>query len=116
MHLLSVRSLLGLRNRGYSAYCSTKGGMVMLVRQHAMELAPEGITVNGVAPTFVHTELIRHVMDDPEFRTQLLARIPLGRIADPKDIVGPVMFFCSESSGFVTGQIMYVDGGITSCQ
>ena len=116
VHLLSVRSQLGLRDRGYSAYCSTKGGMVMLVRQHAMELARDGITVNGVAPTFVHTELIRHVMEDPEFRNQLLERIPMGRIADPKDIVGPVMFFCSESSGFVTGQVMYVDGGITACQ
>ena len=116
VHLLSVRSQLGLRDRGYSAYCSTKGGMVMLVRQHAMELAREGITVNGVAPTFVHTEMIRHVMDNPEFRNRLLERIPLGRIADPKDIVGPVMFFCSEASGFVTGQIMYVDGGITASQ
>ena len=116
VHLLSVRSRLGLRRRGYSAYCSTKGGMVMLVRQHAMELAPEGITVNGVAPTFVHTEMIRHVMEDPNFRRELLERIPMGRIADPKDIVGPVMFFCSEASGFVTGQIMYVDGGITASQ
>ena len=116
VHLLSVRSQLGLRDRGYSAYCGTKGGMVMLIRQHAMELAREGITVNGVAPTFVHTEMIRHVMEDPEFRNQLLERIPLGRIADPRDIVGPVMFFCSEASGFVTGQIMYVDGGITASQ
>ena len=116
VHLLSVRSRLGLRDRGYSAYCSTKGGMVMLIRQHAMELAREGITVNGVAPTFVHTEMIRHVMENPEFRSQLLERIPLGRIADPGDIVGPVMFFCSDASGFVTGQIMYVDGGITASQ
>ena len=116
VHLLSVRSRLGLRDRGYSAYCSTKGGMVMLIRQHAMELAREGITVNGVAPTFVHTEMIRHVMENPEFRSQLLERIPLGRIADPRDVVGPVMFFCSDASGFVTGQIMYVDGGITASQ
>ena len=116
VHLLSVRSRLGMRDRGYSAYCSTKGGMVMLIRQHAMELARAGITVNGVAPTFVHTEMIRHVMENPEFRDQLLERIPLGRIADPKDVVGPVMFFCSEASGFVTGQIMYVDGGITASQ
>jgi NAD(P)-dependent dehydrogenase (short-subunit alcohol dehydrogenase family) len=52
IHLLSVRSQLALRGKGYSAYCTTKGGLVMLVRQHAMELAPHGITVNGVAPTF----------------------------------------------------------------
>ena len=116
IHLLSVRAQLGLRQRGYSAYCSTKGALVMLVKQHAMELAPERITVNGVAPTFVHTELIRHVMDNPAFRQKLLDRIPLGRIADPKDIAGPVLFFCAPASGFVTGQVLYVDGGITASQ
>ncbi|MDE0034593.1 MAG: SDR family oxidoreductase [Deltaproteobacteria bacterium] len=116
VHLLSVRAQLGLRDRGYSAYCSTKGALVMLIKQHAMELARDGITVNGVAPTFVYTEMIRHVIENPEFRNQLLERIPLGRIADPKDVVGPVMFFCSDASAFVTGQIMYVDGGITASQ
>ena len=116
VHLLSVRSQLGLRNRGYSAYCSTKGGQVMMIKQHAMELAPNNITVNGVAPTFVYTEMIRHVMENDDFRQGLLDRIPLGRIADPKDIVGPALFFCAPASGFVTGQVMYVDGGITSSQ
>jgi NAD(P)-dependent dehydrogenase (short-subunit alcohol dehydrogenase family) len=116
VHLLSVRSQLGLRFRGYSAYASTKGGLVMLIKQHAMELAPHQINVNGIAPTFVYTEMIRHVMENGEFRSQLLDRIPLGRIADPKDIVGPAMFFVSPASNFVTGQIMYVDGGITASQ
>lgn len=116
VHLLSVRSRLGLRNRGYSAYCSTKGALVMLVKQHAMELAPHGITVNGVAPTFVYTEMIRHVMENPEFRKTLHERIPLGRIADPKDVAGPVLFFCAPASDFVTGQTLYVDGGITASQ
>lgn len=116
MHLLSVRAQLGLRHRGYSAYCSTKGGLVMLIKQHAMELAPHNITVNGIAPTFVYTELIRHVMENPKFRKQLHARIPLGRIADPKDVVGPAVFFASPAADFVTGQILYVDGGITASQ
>ncbi len=116
IHLLSVRSQLGLRGRGYSAYCSTKGGLVMLIKQHAMELAPHNITVNGVAPTFVYTEMIRHVMENEEFRNDLIARIPLGRIADPKDVVGPALFFASSAAGFVTGQILYVDGGITASQ
>lgn len=116
IHLLSVRSQLALRDRGYSAYCATKGGLVMLVKQHAMELAPHGITVNGIAPTFVYTEMIRHVMENDSFRAALLERIPLGRIADPKDIAGPALFFASPASDFVTGQILYVDGGITASQ
>jgi len=116
VHLLSVRAQLGLRERGYSAYCATKGALVMLVKQHALELAPHGITVNGVAPTFVHTEMIRHVMENPTFRKALHDRIPLGRIADPKDVVGPVLFFAAPASGFVTGQTLYVDGGLTSGQ
>jgi gluconate 5-dehydrogenase len=116
IHLLSVRAQLGLRGRGYSAYASTKGGLVMLIKQHALELAPHGITVNGVAPTFVYTEMIRHVMERPDFRAELERRIPLGRIADPKDVVGPVLFFAAPASGFVTGQILYVDGGITASQ
>lgn len=116
VHLLSVRAQLGLRARGYSAYASTKGALVMLVKQHALELAPHNVAVNGVAPTFVYTEMIRHVMDRPDFRAELERRIPLGRIADPKDVVGPVLFFASPASGFVTGQILYVDGGITASQ
>ena len=116
VHLLSVRAQLGLRNRGYSAYCSTKGGLVMLIRQHASELAPHGITVNGVAPTVVRTEMARHWLENPETRKQILERIPLGRVADPKDVVGAALFLCSPASDFVTGQVMYVDGGITASQ
>jgi NAD(P)-dependent dehydrogenase (short-subunit alcohol dehydrogenase family) len=116
IHLLSVRSQLAIRGKGYSAYTATKGGLVMLVKQHAMELAPHGITVNGVAPTFVNTEMIRHVYERPEFKKEILARIPLGRIADPSDVVAPVLFFVAPASGFVTGQILYVDGGITASQ
>ena len=100
--------------KGYSAYCSTKGGLVLLVRQHAMELAPHGVTVNGVAPTFVNTELIRHVYERPDFRDQILARIPLGRIANPKDVVAPVLFLAAPGAEFITGQVLYVDGGITA--
>jgi NAD(P)-dependent dehydrogenase (short-subunit alcohol dehydrogenase family) len=114
VHILSVRSKLGLRGRGYSAYCSTKGGLLMLVKQHAMELAPYGINVNGVAPTFVYTEMIDHVLKDPQFRDKVIGRIPLGRIANPKDIVGPVLFLCSPAADFITGQAIFVDGGITA--
>lgn len=116
VHLLSVRAQLGLRGRGYSAYVASKGGLAALIRQHAVELAPHRITVNGVAPTFVDTALVREYLDDPVFRGELEARIPLGRIAQPRDVLGPVTFFVSPAADFVTGQVLYVDGGITASQ
>lgn len=116
VHLLSVRAQLGLRGRGYSAYCSTKGGLVMLIRQHASELAPHGITVNGIAPTVVRTEMARHWLENPETKAQVLGRIPMGRVADPKDVAGAAVFFASPAASFVTGQVLYIDGGITASQ
>jgi NAD(P)-dependent dehydrogenase (short-subunit alcohol dehydrogenase family) len=116
IHLLSVRAQLGLRGRGYSAYCSSKGGLVMLIRQHASELAPHGITVNGIAPTVVKTEMARHWLENPDTRKQVMDRIPLGRVADPQDVAGAAVFFASRASSFVTGQVLYLDGGITASQ
>ncbi|WP_256734881.1 SDR family oxidoreductase [Variovorax sp. dw_954] len=116
VHLLSVRAQLGLRGRGYSAYASTKGALVMLIRQHASELAPHGITVNGLAPTVVRTEMARHWLDNPATHQQVLDRIPLGRVAEPSDVAGPAVFFCSPAAAFITGQVLYLDGGITASQ
>ncbi|WP_438002243.1 SDR family oxidoreductase [Sorangium sp. So ce185] len=116
VHILSVRASLALQGKGYSAYTSSKGGLAMIVRQHAVELAPHRINVNGVAPTFVQSEMAQHVLKSPEQRAKLLERIPLGRVAEPEDVVGPTLFFCGPGSDFVTGQILYVDGGLTACQ
>ena len=116
VHLLSVRAQLGLRGRGYSTYCASKGGLVMLVRQHASELGPRGICVNGVAPTVVRTEMGAHWLKNPKTRAWLKERIPLGRVAEPEDVVGAVLFFCSPAADYVTGQILYLDGGITASQ
>jgi NAD(P)-dependent dehydrogenase (short-subunit alcohol dehydrogenase family) len=116
IHLLSVRSKLGIRGRGYSAYASTKGGMALLVKQHAMELAPHRITVNGIAPTFTYTDMITELMADEQFRDEVIARIPLGRIASPEDIGGAAVFMASPAARYITGQILYLDGGITASQ
>lgn len=116
IHLLSVRSKLALRDRGYSAYCATKGGLLMLVKQHAMELAPYNITVNGVAPTFIQSERIRPHLERETFREAVLGRNPLGRIGGPVEIVGQVIAFAARASSYTTGQVLYIDGGVTASQ
>lgn len=116
IHLLSVRSKLALRGRGYSAYCSTKGGLLMLLKQHAMELAPHNITVNGVAPTFIRSERIRPHLERKEFHDFILERNPLGRIGDPAEVAGPVVALAAAAGSYVTGQVIYVDGGVTASQ
>jgi gluconate 5-dehydrogenase len=116
VHMLSVRAQLGMRGFGYSAYCATKGALVMLVKQHALELAPRGITVNGVAPTVVLTEAAEKWRSDEARWEALLARIPLGRVAEASEVAAAAVFFASPASDFVTGQVLYVDGGITASQ
>ena len=116
LHVLSVRAQLGMRDRGYSAYCATKGALVMLIKQHAVELSAHGITVNGVAPTVVRGEMGAHWLANPVTREHILSRIPLGRVAEPEDVVGATLFFCSPAASFVTGQTLYIDGGLTATQ
>ena len=116
VHIGSVRTRLALRGRGYAAYCATKGGLAILCQQLAAEWAPHQITVNVVAPTFVRTEQVAHMLADQTFYNSLVARIPLGRIAEPDDVWHAVLFFASSASAFVTGQTLFVDGGITATQ
>jgi gluconate 5-dehydrogenase len=116
VHIGSVRTLLALRGRGYAAYCATKGGLAILCKQLAAEWAPHQINVNVVAPTFVRTQLVAHMLADENFYKTLVARIPLGRIAEPEDVWNAVLFFITPASGFITGQTLYLDGGITATQ
>ena len=112
----SVRSQLALRGRGFAAYCAAKGGLSILCRQLAAEYAEHKINVNALAPTFTRTPQVARWLDDPDFYKNLVARIPLGRVAEPEDIVGAVLFFVSSASDFITGQTLYIDGGITATQ
>lgn len=116
IHLLSVRSQLALRDRGYSAYCATKGGLLMLVKQHAMELAPYGITVNGVAPTFIQSDRIRPHLERAEFKDFIVSRNPLGRIGEPIEVAGQVVALAASAGSYITGQVVYIDGGVTASQ
>lgn len=115
IHISSVRSLLGIP-RGFAAYTSSKAGMNLLVKQLATEWARHNITVNGIAPTFIRTELVRHYLEDETFYNALVGRIPLARVGEPFDIVGATVFFASRAADFITGQILFIDGGVTATQ
>jgi NAD(P)-dependent dehydrogenase (short-subunit alcohol dehydrogenase family) len=116
VHLGSVRSLLGLRGRGYAAYCAAKGGLITLCKQLSAEWAPHSINVNVVAPTFIRTEQVGKMLSDPAFYANLIGRIPLGRIGEPEDVMAAVLFLVAPASNFITGQTLYLDGGITVTQ
>jgi gluconate 5-dehydrogenase len=116
IHLGSVRSLLALRGRGFAAYCGSKGGLVTLCKQLAAEWAAHKINVNVVAPTFIRTEQVANMLSDPAFHANLMARIPLGRIGEPEDVMSAALFLASPAADFITGQTLYLDGGITATQ
>lgn len=116
VHIGSVRSQVALRGRGYAAYCAAKGGLSMLCKQLAAEWAPHKIYVNVVAPTFVRTQMIAYMLEDPGFYKTIIERIPLGRIAEPEEVMSAVLFFASSASDFITGQTLYMDGGVTATQ
>lgn len=100
--------------RGCAAYCASKGAVDSLTRTLACEWARYNVLVNALAPTVVETEFTRTILQDPRGAEHLKAAIPLGRWAQPEDIVGPTLFLASEASDYVTGQILYVDGGLTT--
>ncbi len=115
INISSVRAQLGI-NAGYSAYVAAKGAISSLTRQWATEWARHAITVNAVAPTFVDTPQVATLLADPEFKSGLVSRVPLGRVGQTSDLVGAVIFFASGASSFVTGQILGIDGGLTATQ
>ncbi len=115
LNISSVRGQLGI-NAGFSAYVAAKGALNALTRQHAVEWAKYGITVNAISPTFVRTPQVENLLADEDFRVNLIKRIPLSRIAEVDDLIGAVMFFCSEAGSFVTGQVLTMDGGLTATQ
>ena len=100
--------------RGCAAYCASKGAVDSLTRTLACEWARHNVLVNALAPTVVETEFTRAIVQDPRGAEHLRRTIPLGRWAQPEDIVGPTLFLASGASDYVTGQILYVDGGLTT--
>ena len=94
-----------------TAYDISKGGVRQLTISVAAELAPYNINVNAVAPGTIMTDLTLRVLDTEEKMARASAKIPIGRLGKPEDMVGPVLFLCSEEAGYVTGHVLVVDGG-----
>ena len=115
LNITSVRALLGI-NAGYSAYVAAKGAIASLTRQWATEWARHGIRVNAIMPTFVDTPQVASLLADPAFKQGIVGRIPLARVGETRDIVGPAIFLCSDAASFVTGQVLAIDGGLTATQ
>ena len=112
VNVASAAALVAVEDR--AAYAASKAGLVMLTRVLALEWATHGVRVNAVAPTFVETELARQTLDQPGMRDQIIARIPMGRLAATDDVVGAVRFLLDDAaSGFVTGQVVAIDGGLS---
>lgn len=113
VNLSSVRGIRGYIG-GNSGYCATKGAVELITKALALEWAPSGIRVNALGPALVITPGTRHIAEDPKLAAQYAAAIPMGRIGKPEDMVGAVVYLCSEAASFVSGQTIYVDGGLTA--
>lgn len=114
--IVLVTSTAGQRGEaGYSNYAASKGGLIAFTKSLASELGEWGINVNAVAPGWVDTDMTEEALGDLEQRKAIAAAIPIGAIARPEDIAGPIAFLCTEWARHITGEIMNVNGGAVLC-
>src|SRR5262245_60349793 len=110
--IINISSIIGLRGyAGLAAYSATKAGLDGMTRGLARELGPRNIRVNSIAPGYLETEMT-HGLGDAQ-RDQIVRRTPLNRLGRPEDVLGAVHFLLSPAAGFITGQVLVIDGGIT---
>jgi NAD(P)-dependent dehydrogenase (short-subunit alcohol dehydrogenase family) len=108
----SQASLVGIRD--HAVYSASKGGVNQLVRVLALEWGGSGVTVNGVAPTFIYTPGTAERLDEPAYLAAVVDRIPIGHVGEIKDVAGAVIYLASEAGAMVNGSILTVDGGWTA--
>ncbi len=114
--IVIVSSTAGQRGEAFvSNYAASKGGQIAFTKSLSSELAPSGINVNSVAPGWVETEMTRDVFTDDASRESILKTIPVGRVATPDDIAGPIVFLCSKWANNITGEVLNVNGGSVLC-
>lgn len=114
--IVIVTSTAGQRGEAnYSNYAASKGGLIALTKSLASELAEWGINVNAVAPGWVETEMTEAALGDAQQRQSIAASIPVGAIATPEDIAGPIAFLCTEWARHINGEILNVNGGSVLC-
>jgi len=112
INICSVNSELA--RPSIAPYTATKGGLKMLTKGMAVDWGKHGIRVNGIGPGYFKTELNRPLYTDEQFSSWLIARTPLARWGEVDELVGAAVFLASDASSFVTGHILYVDGGVTA--
>ncbi len=111
-HIVFVSSTAGQRGEANHAdYAASKGALISLTKSLSSELAPQGISVNCVAPGWVDTDMSTPALTDPATSAKVLATIPLRRVARPMEIAGPILFLCTPYAGFISGEILNVNGG-----
>jgi 3-oxoacyl-[acyl-carrier protein] reductase len=111
-HIVLISSTAGQRGEAYHAdYAVTKGALISLTKSLSSELAPRGIRVNCVAPGWVTTDMSAAALGDRELGPKIVAAIPVGRPASPREIAGPVVFLCTPLAGFISGEVLNVNGG-----
>ncbi|HZK60513.1 MAG TPA: SDR family oxidoreductase, partial [Anaerovoracaceae bacterium] len=113
INIASLTSILGLKNM--VSYACAKAAVVELTKVLANELAQYGINVNAFGPGYVKTDMTKAVFDDQERVKEILVRIPMDRFGMPEDMVGAAIYLASDASSYVTGQVIYVDGGWLAC-
>jgi NAD(P)-dependent dehydrogenase (short-subunit alcohol dehydrogenase family) len=113
INLSSVRGVRG-HTGGNVGYCATKGAVELITRALALEWAPYHINVNALGPSLIITPGTVHIKNNPRLAEQYRATVPLGRLGEPGDLIGACVFLASGASDFITGQTIYVDGGLTA--